>query len=356
MPMKEHPTRRSFLRASLLGTATAIGLGGPVRAVQALADAPKCLGKSRVAVTNGDDRADNIFRGLKVFEKEIANAIGDRRVVIKPNNVIITNPLCATHASCVEGILEFLESIGKTDVIMVEAPAVGSALDGFENYGYMDLVKKYKVNLVDIDSGAFEVMHAFDEKDFQPHPVRMSQILLDPNHFVISAAVMKTHNCVTATLSLKNIVLGAPLKDPGFQWTSEWMESKGSDKVAMHGRGIRGINYNLFAMASKLHPDLAIVDGYTGMEGNGPVAGTLVDHRVAVVGMDWLATDRVAVELMGIDFRRIGYLNYCAQAGLGQADIEQLEIVGPALRDHIKTYRLHDNEEEQKQWMKPMTG
>jgi hypothetical protein len=36
---------------------------------------------SRVALMAGDDRADNVFRGLKAFEKEIAQAIGNRRVV-----------------------------------------------------------------------------------------------------------------------------------------------------------------------------------------------------------------------------------------------------------------------------------
>ena len=166
MPTKEHTTSRSFLKASLLGAAaTATGVGGSLRAAQALEHVTIRPGKSRVAITTGDDRADNIFRGLKVFEKEIANAIGNRRVVIKPNNVIITNPLCATHAGCLEGILEFLTSIGKTDVMMAEAPAVGSAIDGFENYGYLDLTKKYKVDLVDIDSGSFEIMHAIDETE-----------------------------------------------------------------------------------------------------------------------------------------------------------------------------------------------
>ena len=30
----------------------------------------------------------------------------------------------------------------------------------------------------------------------------------------------------------------------------------------------------------------------------------------------------------GIDFAKIGYLNYCAQAGLGEGDLKKIEIVG----------------------------
>ena len=106
---------------------------------------------------------------------------------------------------------------------------------------------------------------------------------------------------------------------------------------------IRGINYNLFLLASRLHPHLAVIDGYEGMEGEGPANGTPVNSRVCVASRDWLAADRVGVELMGIDFAKVGYLNYCAKAGLGQADLSKIEIVGPALKDHIKPYKLPRN-------------
>jgi uncharacterized protein (DUF362 family) len=73
-----------------------------------------------------------------------------------------------------------------------------------------------------------------------------------------------------------------------------------------------------------------------------------------VVSPDWLAADRVALELMGIDFAKVGYLNYCAQASLGQADLAKIEIVGPALKDHIKPYKMARSIEEQLIWMKPV--
>jgi uncharacterized protein (DUF362 family) len=96
-----------------------------------------------------------------------------------------------------------------------------------------------------------------------------------------------------------------------------------------------------------------VIDGYRGMEGNGPSRGTAVDHRVCVVSRDWLAADRVAVELMGIDFAKIGYLNYCAQARLGEADLARIEILGEPLARHTRSYRLHDKIERQLIWMHP---
>jgi hypothetical protein len=74
---------------------------------------------------------------------------------------------------------------------------------------------------------------------------------------------------------------------------------------------------------------------------------------VCVAGLDWLAADRVAVELMGIDFDKIGYLNYCADGGLGQADLAKIEVVGEPLERHRRRYRMGDRLDAQLGWMKP---
>jgi uncharacterized protein (DUF362 family) len=71
---------------------------------------------------------------------------------------------------------------------------------------------------------------------------------------------------------------------------------------------------------------------------------------VCVVSPDWLAADRVAVELMGIDFKNVGYLNFCGQTKMGEADLDKIEIIGPAVKDHIKPYKLAKNLEKQLIW------
>ena len=346
-------SRRDFLKRSALGGLACLAGGrsaGRCPAGEKTAAGPR----SRVALMAGDDRADNVFRGLEAFRDQIARAIGDRRVVIKPNNVSIEIQLAATHADCLEGILEFLESIGKLDgAVIAESAANGPTREGFANFGYPALAAKYGVKLVDLDEEAIETVFVFDEKDFRPHPVRMARLLLDRQSYVISAAKMKTHDQVVATLSLKNIIFGAPIKDPGFRWGKGRTPGLKTDKPIAHGSGMYGINYNLFALSQRLRPDLAVIDGYRGMEGNGPSHGEPVDHRLCLVSPDWLAADRVGVELMGIDFAKIGYLNYCAQAKLGEADLERMEIVGDPIARHVRSYRLHDKIEQQLIWMHP---
>jgi len=309
---------------------------------------------SRVALTTGEDRANLAFSGLKQFGRQIAAAIGNKRVIVKPNNVSIDTQLAASHAQNLEGILEFLKSIGKTDVVIAESAAGGPTLDGFANFKYNAVAAKYGARLMDLDQEGFELLYCFDETDFRPHACRMSKVLLDPNNFIISAAKFKTHDRVLATLSLKNIVVGAPIKDAGFAWGPGARPGAKNDKPITHGSGFRGINYNLFALAPRLHPHLSVIDGYEGMEGEGPVGGTPVQHRVCVVSPDWLAADRVAVELMGIDFKNVGYLNFCGQARMGETDLEKIEVLGPALKDHIKTYKLAKNIDQQLVWKEPV--
>jgi uncharacterized protein (DUF362 family) len=358
--------RRNFLKTSLVGGAAFTLLKSAKAAAPATASAADS-GKpaARVSVATANDRADIVFQALKPFAEQIKAAIGNRRVVLKPNNVLIYVPLCATHVETLKGVLEFLKSIDKlSNVIIAESSASGSTLTGFDNYGYNRLLSQYPVKLVDLDAEPSSVMYVTDERDFRPHLIRVSNIILDPNSYVVSVARMKTHTSVGVTLSLKNIVFGAPIKDPGFtlfnedrRFTDAPVQSKPgttSHKRPLHGSGYHGVNFNMAMLAQQLHPALAIIDGFEGMEGNGPTLGTPIDHKVCVVSQDWLAADRVAVELMGIDFSKIGYLNNCAQMALGTADLGKIEIVGANLKDHIKSYKLPDNFAELTSWMNPL--
>jgi len=113
--------------------------------------------------------------------------------------------------------------------------------------------------------------------------------------------------------SLKNIVVVAALKRGGGE-RPEGGRWGNSDKPVIHGSGHRGINYNLFTLASRLHPHLAVIDCYEGMEGEGPAAGTPVYSRVCVVSPGWLAADCVALELMGTEKGPLMRMYYCSQS------------------------------------------
>jgi hypothetical protein len=89
-----------------------------------------------------------------------------------------------------------------------------------------------------------------------------------------------------------------------------------------------------------LHIDLGVIDGFEGMEGNGPVLGEPVDHRVAAAGTDYLAVDRVGTEIMGADFDNIRYLNYLWDQGVGEGNLSKIQVVGETIESCRRTYQM----------------
>jgi uncharacterized protein (DUF362 family) len=265
--------------------------------------------------------------------------------------VSTVNQLAATHADALHGILDYLEPRFKGPVIIAEASA-GDTMDGFENFKYQQVVNEHrsrKVSLLDLNrDGRYQTVPLIDY-DWHVTPVRLAAQLLDPDAFVICAAVMKTHNVAIATLSVKNMTLGAPLRSVIKQGPA-W-----NDKRKYHN-GVRGTHYNMFLTAQKMKPfwGATVIDGFEGMEGNGPASGTPVASRIAIASTDYIAADRVGVECMGINPAWPGYLNYCGQLGLGNYDIAKIDVIGAKIADVQKKYQMHADLERELQWMGEM--
>ncbi len=221
----------------------------------------------------------------------------------------------------IRGILEFLRPHYKKEILIGEAAATKEGtIVGYKNYGYYDLVQKYKVKLVDLNLGGYEYRYTIGAENV-PIPIRICAPFLDPNLYIISTAIMKTHGFASVTLSLKNMLLGAPIND-----------YKTSDKPHMH-MGPHGepndiIHFNMFHMAQHVFPDLSVIDGFTGMEGDGPSRGTPVDSRIAVASIDPLAADVLSARLMGFNSKKILYLSAMTEAGMGQGDLEKITVLG----------------------------
>jgi uncharacterized protein (DUF362 family) len=314
-------------------------------------DPQSASSQTKVALVHGDDRRQNVFKALLSIDDQIRPGLRYKTsVVIKPNNVSTERQLAATHVDALAGILDYLEPRFHGPVYIAESSA-GDTLQGFESFHYDRLVKErraQKVSLVDLNrEGKYDTISLIDY-DLHIRPVRLAARVLDSNAFVISSAMLKTHNSVVATLSVKNMVLGSPLHNaPG---EAEW-----SDKRKFHA-GVRQMNYNMLVAAQKLQPfwGLAVIDGFEGMEGDGPSRGTPVESRVAVASTDFVAADRVALELMGIDPGWVGYLNYCGQTGLGQYDLSKIQVAGAAIEPLKKKYALHPDVQHELEWMGPM--
>ncbi len=316
--------------------------------------------RSAVSLVKGDDRRKNVTQALLAMDREIRPGLGRKKyVVLKVNNVSTTNQLAATHIDAVRGILDYLAPRIKGPVVLVESSA-GDTLEGFESFKYAQLIPEYKplqLSLVDLNrERKYEIFNIVD-RNIRPVPVRLAARMLDPDAYVIGSAMLKTHNAVVATMSVKNMVIGTPLHSVAGE-TPQW-----SDKGQYHAAPPRGstgkapnfqaMNYSMGISALHLKPHwgVALIDGYEGMEGNGPSGGTPVPARVALASTDFLAADRVALEIMGIPPHAVGYLQYASQLGVGQYDLAKIDIRGEEPASVRRVFKLHDTADRQLRWL-----
>ena len=345
MNMKIRINRRGFFKGMGIGAA---GLALPrVWTPPKKASAAELNRTARVSFTTGQDRRRMMQEILRPFEEEIRQGIGDKQVVIKPNFVYNNVDLCATHVDAVRGVLDFLKPIYKKQIVIGESTITETGtFEGYKNYGYLDLPKEYNVKLMDFNLEPVTTFFITSDKG-HPKPIDILNPFIEPDTYYISLTRIKTHDTVVATLTLKNMVMGAPANYYGVE----------RHKRFMHEGAPTGLNYNMFLIAQHVRPDLAILDGVEGMENNGPIRGTPVNHGVALAGLDTIAVDRVGIELMGVPYEDVGYLQWCAQAGMGVGDRSRIIIIGDKdPKDHVREYAMHEQIEWQLRWKDGYSG
>jgi uncharacterized protein (DUF362 family) len=277
---------------------------------------------SKVSLVKGNDRREIIIQALKNIEDEVLASIGNKKkILVKPNFVSTTRPLAATHPDEIRAILDFLKPHFKGEIIVGEsAPSKNGTFEGYQTFGYMPLEKEYGIKLVDLNKEPWVYRYVFG-KESRPIPIRIISTFLDRDTYIISAAKMKTHDRAVTTLSLKNILIGAPLNDGK-------KNDKGLTHLDYNFTPKETLHFNMFHLAQEIWPDLSVIDGFEAMEGNGPIGGTPVDAKVALASLDSLALDTLTTRIMGFDTSKIPYLMAMAEAGMGQGDLTKVQVLG----------------------------
>jgi len=126
----------------------------------------------------------------------------------------------------------------------------------------------------------------------------------------INLPVLKTHVVSTMTLALKNPmgILARP------------------DRRTMHTLGIAQC---IVDMNRGIKPDLTIVDGSVGQDGEGPLYGTEADLQVLVGGFDSLAVDLVCCRLVGVNPSLVPHLRLALRqlGGPSAASVPDVEMI-----------------------------
>ena len=207
---------------------------------------------------------------------------GDR-VLVKPNMLegVDKDKAVTTHPRVVQAVIKVVKEAGGLPFVG-DSPALGNARKTAERTGIWDVCKAEGITLspfqetVDVEFPEGKILRKLAlAKEF---------IAADK---VISVAKMKTHSFMGVTGGIKNLfgfIVGA-----GKAQCHLRMQQKGDFALL------------LLDLARRVAPALCIVDGITGMEGDGPRNGTPVKAGVLLAGENGFAVDMVMSKIMGFD-------------------------------------------------------
>ncbi len=342
LPNSRSIDRRGFLTGA--GAAVAAGLGAK------LADdfVPPWRSRSVFvarAASYQIDLASIVKRGLAELGIGRTRVRG-KSILLKPNLVepYQGSPHINTHPLFIAAVVEAFRSLDARDVFIAEGPGhVRDARLAVEQAGLADILKQLKVEFIDLNH---------DDVDRIENPLRLSRLAefylpktLRRADWIVSLPKLKTHHWVGATVALKNLfgVL------PGIRY--------GWPKNVLHQAGIVP---SILDLNAAVQPNLAIVDGIVGMEGDGPIMGPPKKLGAILMGENLVAVDATATRLMRIDPATIEYLAI-ADRHLGPIDARRIRQRGepidsiasrfepfrtPSIKraaDHAQTSSIKDN-------------
>jgi len=243
-------------------------------------------GRSKVSppMIKGDSRRKNIYDALLAIDDQIRpRSQGKKYVFVKLNGVEAAGRCSVPpNPDALGGILDYLAPAQRSRVRRrfrgYSGPAAASKSAGTRSRRLQVLNPKFEITNENQNPLRAPVRHRL-RLACHPHPARRS--LRRPDAFFISAAVLKTHNMVVATMASRTWS-GAPwLRPSGIIITR-----RARTQVS---RGLRRA-IHMFPPPKELPPywGVGVVDGYEAWRATAPCRA-LGGHRIALASTDFLA-------------------------------------------------------------------
>lgn len=216
-------------------------------------------------------------------------------ILLKPNLVNASPFPVTTHPDFTEAVIHAVRA--HTDAPIIIGEGCGDrdmeTDDVFEALGYTDLAARTGVGLLDLNKA--ELIKVANPQCTVFPEFWLPEITT--TSAIVSLPVLKAHSMTGITGTLKNMMGVAPA--PHYHGPGGWKKS--AFHVRLH-RAIRELN-------RYVTPHLTIMDGSVGLASyhlGGPPCEPPVKRILA--GTNPLALDRKSAELLGRDWRDIGYL------------------------------------------------
>ncbi len=206
---------------------------------------------------------------------------GDR-VLLKPNLLTGARPTkeCVTRPEVVQCVAQMVMDVGGKP-FLGDGPAFGSARGVATANGYLPMLDALNLPVVEFHGQRYETIG----EDF--NHLLLSKEVMDAD-VVINLPKVKSHMQLMVTMGVKNLFGCVPGKMKAW-----WHMEAGKDSARF--------GTMLVETARTIAPDLTIIDGILGHEGNGPSGGEPRQLSVLGASTNVFALDRAIVAILQAD-------------------------------------------------------
>ena len=259
-----------------------------------------------------------------------------KEVYIKVNGIDFKEHV-HTSPEVLRAVIEYLKKIGAKKVCVMEnSTQANMTRVVFEVTGYRKVCKETGAKPVYLDEEKTQVFtftgkpsvsedpNGYNLTTFRL-PKTVVNIIENREEFTyINMPKLKTHSMAGVTLGIKN------------QWGFPQHADRGKDH-----------NYNLHSkfvdVYEYIKPDITIIDGIEGtIHGHYPPtawADRLVKKfNILIGGSDTLAVDVVGARVFGLTVDEIPHLKIAKERGLGEGDLNKINVVGKDLTEYKEKY------------------
>lgn len=241
-------------------------------------------------------------------------------VLIKPNLVEPEHYTTGqtTNPAVVEAIIQWCRFQGVTQIAIGEGPSYFqpqySLRECFTETGIAAVAKRQNVPWILFDEGPFRTFNNYSP--CTPKSFSVSEHAFTWDH-IFNVPVPKSHYLTTVSIGMKNL--------KGFL--------KRNDKPAFHHVGVEGIHGSVTELNCLIRPSLTIVDCTAPVHAN---------NNFLLASSDIVACDAVTTSLMGLSPKKIRTIQLGYQAGLGEMNLANIDLIG----DDFKTVKMNFEQHE----------
>lgn len=258
-----------------------------------------------VTLATRDDIGTAARRAIDLLGGMESILAGRKKAILKPN-FVAGRPArtgATTHFDLIASVADAARAAG-AQPYLCESPGTEFDFDAtYSILGIREFCERHEIGIIgQVDRWI----------EYRPPLAQRLKVFHAPADLadacLINLPVLKTHVVSGMSVAMKNLMGLLPR----------------TDRRNMHTFGIQ---QSIVDMNMGIKPDLTIVDGTVGQDGEGPLYGRQANLGMLLAGRDSLTIDLVACKLVNVDPRSIGHL----QLGIEQLGERRARLLGDPL-------------------------